>query len=630
MRGVCPFYSLVAQFRRRKADWLFVSNLLTIAETPRGRFLDQLKISVPGTFAGCLIGPLTLQEWAPTSFVVWWAIVFAVQSLAFLGLVSWTGNRWIWSLWESTAGLLFGAIAVSVLVWGGGNPAAPWIAGGLLLAYISFELASVPYLPVPIWFGGSLLAAIPLLVMLFVTLGPVVAVGVSLAVMAMTFLAFENRDLRDGLTDSLKRTNEELLTDPLTGLCNRRGLQQELLELRGQVVTLAVFDADRFKHINDTQGHGVGDQALIALSNHLREELTDGWTVSRYGGDEFVAVAAGTHDLEATTADPVAVELIERDGSLNVSLSVGVASGILDDNGDRLKSEAGHALRHAKRAGTKIVRSEGAIRDRFERSLAITATDRTQLPVVPVVQPIVVDEGVVGAEILARWQLDDGTLLEPAMFMDMLIENGFLGQLDDDMLEHAVMLAARLESKGYDLVVSANIAASHLLDSEVPERVARLLKLHNVEPMNLMLEVTESVRLSEQRVWESSVFDLRDLGIRLAIDDFGAGYSSVARLSHLPFTDLKLDRTLVEGAAGPLGEIVKGVTRFCAESDITVIAEGVETMEELEAVRALGVTTLQGYLIGRPMRIEDFLRDLDARTESTGDVALVQPDALPH
>ena len=620
----------VAQLRRRKADWLFVSNLLTIAETPRGRLLDQLKISVPGTFAGCLVGPLTLQEWAPTSFVVGWAIVFVVQSLAFLGLVSWTGNRWIWSLWESTAGLMFGAIAVSVLVWGGDNPTAPWIAGGLLLAYISFELASVPYLPVPIWFGGSLLAAVPFFVMMFLTIGPMVGVAVAFALAAMAYLASQNRELRDDLTASLELTNEELLTDPLTGLVNRRGLEQRLHQLRGQVVTLAVFDANRFKHINDTQGHGVGDQALIALANHLRKTLTDDWTVSRYGGDEFVAVRDGVYRLKADTVEPVTVALIERDGSLNVSLSVGVTSGILDDNGDRLKSEAGHALRHAKRTGTKVVRSEGALRERFERSLAITSTDRTKLPIVPVVQPVIGEEGVTGAEILARWRLENGTLLEPAMFMDMLIENGFLGQLDELMLEHAIQLAARLEGQGSDLVVSVNIASSHLLDSEIAVRVKQLLDSHSIEPANLMLEVTETIRLTEQRDWESSLCALNELGIRLAIDDFGAGYSSIARLSDLPFTDLKLGRTLVQGSAGPMGEIVKGVTRFCASSDIRVIAEGVETMEELEAVRALGVNTFQGFLIGRPMRIEDFMRDLEGRTEtSTEEVDDVLGHSLP-
>ena len=236
-------------------------------------------------------------------------------------------------------------------------------------------------------------------------------------------------------------------------------------------------------------------------------------------------------------------------------------------------------------------------------------------------QPIIGVEGVIGVEILARWQLEDGSLLEPAMFMDMLIENGFLGQLEEHMLEQAALLASRLERHGHGLVVSVNVAASHLLDSEIAARVGQLVKLHDVAPENLMIEVTESARLSEQSVWERSICRLCELGIRLAIDDFGAGYSSVARLAHLPFTDLKIDRTLVEGAAGPMGEIIKGVTRFCEASDIRVIAEGIETTDELEAVRSLGVTTFQGYLLGRPMRIEDFIRNLEGRTELSNGAA---------
>ena len=590
-----------------------------IAETPRERFLDQLKISGGGTLAGFLIVPAILGQWAPTSFVVGWAAVFAIQAIVFLGLVSWTGKVWIWSAWEATAGLLFGAVAVSVLVWGAETPSAPWIAGGLLLLYISFELSSVPYLPIPTWLAGSVLAAVPLLVMMFVATGPAVAIGIAVGLAVMTYLAAQNRHLRDDLTASLLLTNEELQTDSLTGLLNRRGLEERLGELRGQVVTLAVFDADRFKHINDTQGHGVGDQALIALAQHLRETLAGDWMVSRYGGDEFVAVVPGDRRIEPGVVEPITVDLPKRDASLNVSLSVGIAYGTLEDNGDRLKSEAGHALRHAKRTGTHVARSEGALQARFQRSLAITATDRTQIPVVPVVQPVIGVEGVIGVEILARWQLEDGSLLEPAMFMDMLIENGFLGQLEEHMLEQAALLASRLERHGHDLVVSVNVAASHLLDSEIATRVGQLVKLHDVAPENLMIEVTESARLSEQSVWERSICRLCELGIRLAIDDFGAGYSSVARLAHLPFTDLKIDRTLVEGAAGPMGEIIKGVTRFCEASDIRVIAEGIETTTELEAVRSLGVTTFQGYLLGRPMRIEDFIRNLEGRTELGGD-----------
>lgn len=599
-----------------------MSTKVAIAESPWERLLDQLKISGGGTLAGALVVPVVLSAWAPTGFVLGWAAIFVLQSIMFLGLVAFTGKRLAWRVWSTVIAAMFGAVCISVVLWGGDMPSAPWMAAAVTLAYISFEFASVPYLPLSGWFAGSPISAALLILMMFVMVGPLVALGFAFLLLSLGVLARRNRRLREDLGNELYVTNEKLLTDPLTGLFNRRGLEERLDELAGREVSIAVLDANRFKYINDTHGHVVGDKALVAIAEHLRESLTPDWVVSRYGGDEFVAIAEGDQSIDHHVVEIMAVELAEGEGSLNMSLSAGIASGTLNDNGDRLKSEAGHALRHAKRSGRKLVRSTGAMRQRFERSLAITAVDRAQLPIVPVVQPIVGLDGLVGAEMLARWRLDDGTLLEPAMFMDMLVEQGMLGQLDEMMVEHAVQLVAQFESVGHGLLVSANIAATHLLDAEISGRVERLLSDYRIDPSRLMLEVTESARLGDQSIWERSVAELRSLGIRLAIDDFGAGYSSIARLAYLPVTDLKLDRTLVQRSSGPMGEIVKGVTRFCDGSDIGVIAEGVETMDEFEAMRALGLTTFQGYLFGRPMRIEDFMRDLDGRSDGTDDQVL--------
>lgn len=181
------------------------------------------------------------------------------------------------------------------------------------------------------------------------------------------------------------------------------------------------------------------------------------------------------------------------------------------------------------------------------------------------------------------------------------------------MLDHAAALVQQLDEVAPGLYVSANVAASRLLDPSLPRVVAAALERHQTAADRLMIEITESERLGSARRWEESVRGLQELGVKLAIDDFGAGYSSVARLSYLPITHLKLDRSLVVGADGPLGEVVAGVAKFCRASNVTVIAEGIETVADHRTIRSAGVDHYQGYLFGRPARIDDLIRNIAGR-----------------
>lgn len=592
-----------------------MSDSVALATTPKARLIEQLKLSGGGIFAATLAVPVVIAQWTPTWFAAGWGVAYFGQTLFFLAIVSFLGPAKGRHPWSIVTSLLFASISASVPIWGHDNPGAPWIAAVISFAYISFEIAVLPYLEMKRWYQGSLLAGFSMVVMASITVHPLVAVAITPLLISMTLLAGRNKQAKDQLDVQLGQAEQELFTDSLTGLLNRRGLEVEIDRMSGSIATIAKFDADRFKLINDTQGHGVGDQALRMIADHLTATLPTTWKIARHGGDEFVAVSPGFAQLSDDTVVPFQMALTDRPGNVRFSMSVGLASGELNETGDRLMSEAGHALRHAKRDGCQVVRSEGELRDRFERSVSIAASDNAEEHIVPVAQVIVDDHGVVGCELLARWQNHDGTLLAPGQFMDMLIENGLLGRLDDVMLEHAARLAADLERRGVDIYVSANIAASHLLDPGLIDRVQELLATYDLSPDRLMVEITESERLSSNRRWESAVIGLRKLGIKLAIDDFGAGYSSVARLQNLPITHLKLDRSLVTGATGPLGEIVRGVTRFCDASNIGVIAEGVETVEDHLSMRDAKVSYWQGYLFGRPMRIDDFLRDLADRRD---------------
>lgn len=588
------------------------------ATTPASRVLHELKLSGATLAAAAIVVPSVMSGWTPTWFALLWAALYLALGVAFY-VATGVSQDPVSRTWTAVASAAFyAALNISVIVWGQDNATAPWAALTTTFVYLAVQVATLPYLNLEHSWIGPAIVGISGALMALTDMGPVVAFAVVPTLAMMMLLAQRNRNLRIDLDARLSEAETMLFTDPLTGLLNRRGLESSLGELGGETAIIAIFDADRFKLINDTQGHGVGDQALRLIAARLESCLGSAWTIARLGGDEFVAVSTEGAELNSDVTAPFAMPLTDRQGEVAFTISCGVATGVAATNGDRLLSEAGHALRHAKRVGQRVVYSRGKVQNRFDRSVAIgnlaDAADR----IVPVVQPILDGAGIAGCEMLARWQTDDGTLLEPAQFMDMVIENGLLARLDNEMLEHAVRLAAHLEHDlEADVYVSANIAASHLLDPGLIQTVGGLLDQHNVSAARLMIEITESERLSSDRRWEEGVTGLCELGVKLAIDDFGAGYSSVARLKNLPITHLKLDRSLVQGANGPLGEIIDGISRFCLASNIGVIAEGIETAEDQISMQAANVTSYQGYFFGRPTRVADFLRDLAERSGPT-------------
>jgi len=276
-------------------------------------------------------------------------------------------------------------------------------------------------------------------------------------------------------------------TDSLTGVLNRRGLEEVLVGLEGHTVTLVILDADRFKMVNEAYGYRMGDRALEALARHFERHLDPEWTLARYGGDEFVAVAVGEHAIPSSLDDPIDVPLGLVGGSLVLSVTIGSAIGVTQGAADRLMSEAGHALRYAKRRGERRAESTGALRERFERSFDISMTGERN-PVVAFAQPILDADGVRGVELLARWRTPRGELLTPGDFMDTVIEKGLMAKLDLAMLRHGVALAKRIEAAGQDWFVSINLTASALLHPELPERLQSLLDESDVRPDRLMIE----------------------------------------------------------------------------------------------------------------------------------------------
>ena len=219
---------------------------------------------------------------------------------------------------------------------------------------------------------------------------------------------------------------------------------------------------------------------------------------------------------------------------------------------------------------------------------------------IPVAQTIVSEERIVGCELLIRWQRASGELMMPAQFLSMAADAGLMSTINGIMLEHAVRFAARFNNRPSAPFVSVNITASYLGEAYFCDRVASLLRDLRVDPQRLMIEITETEQLVGYSQWESAADELRRMGVRLAIDDFGTGYSSIERLQNLPITHLKFDQSMVKLVAGPFGQIARGVAGFAQATNIHVVAEGIETLDQLESMRALDITLFQGYYFHHP------------------------------
>lgn len=581
----------------------------TPQETARDRFRNYLTTSGLGTAAAVTAVPLVMTRWAPPWFAVGWAVVYLILAVLFICLLSLRpSERWRLS-WAVAAAIQFMAINGSVLIWGTDLPEAAWIATTISLGYLAFEVATLPYLKVERWYAGPAIVAASVMVLTFVELGWAEGISFTLLLGAMIVAGMRNRDAREALDTRLDEVRFMAERDHLTGLLNRRGFAAALSEIPLRA-TVAIFDADRFKLINDTHGYAVGDAVLVSVARHLEQALPADWTLARLGGDEFVAVAQGNHHLPAPITGKLPLTVSREAGSLSVSVSVsaGVATGDISNGSDRLLSEAGYALRQAKDKGAIAVRSKGALRERFERSLAVSGSAGLRKSIQPFAQPIFHGDGsLAGCELLARWELPDGQLLPPVDFLHAIVEHGLMRQLDEVMIERAIRrLNERDDLGGSDRYVSVNVTPSNVLDEDFLRTVRSMLASTEIAPHRLMFEITESEMRGDQGRWEEAVWRLRDLGVLLAIDDFGAGYSSIERLQRLPITHLKLDRSFLEGGAA-LDEIARGVVRYCKASGIGVIAEGIESAADLARMRMIEVGWFQGYHLGRPAPLSELV-----------------------
>jgi len=416
-------------------------------------------------------------------------------------------------------------------------------------------------------------------------------------------------------------SRKEALTDELTGLANRRAVLRRVQDLGdgSDGVVLALLDLDKFKEVNDGLGHSAGDDLLRLVAQRLDPTLSSSDVLGRLGGDEFAVVGrvprgrpAAEHAgllgqrLRSAFAEPFEVGGL----SLHVEVSIGVAHSGGGQGVSRsvLLRQADAAMYDAKRSGSGVAVYDSARHADSSGHLALVEEMRHGLATGEFVlhhQPQVdVQTGrTVGVEALVRWAHPVRGLLGPAEFLPLAEVHGLMGNLTDVVLRQAVAQAAVWRRQGRDLRVSVNLSASNLLDTALPVRVAGLLATHDVPPSMLVLEVTESVLLSDPDRSLAVVGALAALGTTVSIDDFGTGYASLTYLRQLPVAELKLDRSFTADLLtdARAAAIIASTIGLAHQLGLRVVAEGVEDLGTLNDLRLLGCDESQGYLHSRPL-----------------------------
>ncbi|QJQ95253.1 MULTISPECIES: EAL domain-containing protein [Halomonadaceae] len=439
------------------------------------------------------------------------------------------------------------------------------------------------------------------------------------------------------------RENEEQIRqlayyDPLTRLPNRRLLEDRLsLAIRHahrNQLRLAVlfFDLDHFKQVNDTLGHAVGDELLLLLAERLRHLLREDDTLARLGGDEFVVLLPDIHAVEEVTR--VARRLIEAISEpcvigpheFRVGCSLGISLYPDDESGaEGLVRNADAAMYRAKQEGRNTYRLYTAEMNfqannqlALETSLRNTVESGEGLEVV--YQPLFERDGgaLHSAEALLRWHHPERGDISPDDFIPLAESSGLIVPLGERVIHMVCRQIKEWKAAGLAPVpVAINLSARQFWQAGLTESIRGILAKYDLEAGLIGFELTESTLLDKRQCAIATLQSLRELGCPIAIDDFGTGYSSLSYLQALPVTSLKIDRAFIqrlESAKRRDGAIVAAISGLAHELDLTVIAEGVETEAQWNALGLYPVDLVQGFLTGRPVNAAQFQRDYLQRT----------------
>ena len=476
---------------------------------------------------------------------------------------------------------------------------------------------------------------------------------VVLAASHLVMMVFGARRARDLKREFVERriAEQQLLHrsrhDSLTGLLNRSALLEQVEAALGAgaadgtSTAVLLVDLDRFKEVNDTLGHHVGDELLRCVATRFAGELAAGARLARLGGDEFAVLLPGVRDAaEALTVAGRLLEAARRsfplDGvTLEIDASIGVAVAPQHGrtSGDLLR-RADVAMYAAKGEHCGAAAYSATLDEADPARLALYGELRRAIASGELVlhyQPkaSVRTGTVLGVEALVRWQHPTRGLLSPVDFLDIAEQTGLIRPLTAHVLDRALGDARRWRDSGLALGVAVNLSARSLLDVELPDQVADLLRAHGLPGEALDLEITEGAAMTDPRQALSVLHRLRDLGVGLSVDDYGTGHASLAYLARLPVTALMIDRSFVAAmdADGDSRTIVRSTIDLARNLGLKVVAEGVETSAIWQQLAALGCDQAQGYWLARPApghQVPGLVRDLLERLPGTGTAQLPQ------
>ncbi|MFJ3482793.1 EAL domain-containing protein [Pseudomonas sp. NPDC090202] len=433
--------------------------------------------------------------------------------------------------------------------------------------------------------------------------------------------------------DLYRQLEQQAVTDALTGLLNRRGLYQavEGMLLRnehaGKYLVVLYLDLDGFKHVNDSLGHDVGDQVLLWVAEQLKESLRPYDVLARLGGDEFVVVVDALDYPEH--AAKVAEKLIERisvrrqiDG---IEATMGVSIGIAihpdcDTTLDGLLRAADIAMYEAKRAGRHQYRfydqyMNGRARSRLMLEESVrTAIDGKDFSMVYQPQINVVTGRIRGFEALLRWQHPSAGDVPSGLFIPLLEETRLINKLGGWIYEQGA--AQRKRWAGVfadDLIMSVCVSPAQFSMPNLAAELQRAIHMHGLHPRQLEVEITEPSLVHNLAHSRKQLQNLHDIGVRVSLDDFGAGDSSLAHLRNLDLDTLKLDRHFIGGMLGSPRDmaVARAIIDLCRMLDIEVIAEGVENIDQYQWLVSNGCEVIQGFLLAHPVDPQDALRYIE-------------------
>ncbi len=431
----------------------------------------------------------------------------------------------------------------------------------------------------------------------------------------------------------VERLRYDAYHDRLTALPNRRRITDALSEsvkvrAPGEVVAVLLFDVDGLRDVNESMGHSAGDKLLAEVAQRLRAIAGPGALVGRIGGDEFV-VTLRAESTEATVH--LATEMREQlrspmvVGTLTLDVDTAVGVAVHPDHGDdpeALLRRAELAANAAKVVPYGVQLFHPALESRAVRRLGLAgdlrrALENGELEVYYQPKVTIRDRHLVGVECLARWSHPAHGEVAPEDFIAVAEHTGQLSRLTEVILTEGLRRCREWSAAERPLAIAVNLSARTLLDPGFPNSVHQLLKEYRVPPGQVTFEISEPGMLGDIERTLPVLYQLRDLGVRLSVDDFGTGASSLSYLRQLPVDEVKIDDSFVQGMATDSGDlaIVRAVIGLSREFRLTVVAEGVESERTLDLLEEMGCELGQGYLFSRPLPYERLEAWLSAQTE---------------